>query len=33
VVVLTPAYDALVNMFEHVAGAEKVHRWRFYGRR
>ena len=29
VVVLTPAYDALVNMFEHVAGAEKVHRWRF----
>lgn len=29
VVVLTPAYDALVNMFEHVAGADKVHKWRF----
>jgi len=29
VVALTPAYDALVNMFEHVAGADKVHKWRF----
>ena len=29
VIVLTPAYDALVNMFEHVAGRERVHRWAF----
>ena len=29
VVVLTPAYDALVNLFEHVAGAEHVKRWSF----
>jgi aspartate/methionine/tyrosine aminotransferase len=27
VVVLTPAYDALVNLFEHVAGADAVRRW------
>jgi aspartate/methionine/tyrosine aminotransferase len=29
VIVLTPAYDALVNMFEHVAGPQRVHRWAF----
>jgi aspartate/methionine/tyrosine aminotransferase len=29
VVVLTPAYDALVNLFQHVAGAEHVKRWAF----
>ena len=29
VVVLTPAYDALVNLFEHVVGAEQVKRWAF----
>ena len=29
VVVLTPAYDALVNMFEHVAGAGQVKKWAF----
>jgi aspartate/methionine/tyrosine aminotransferase len=29
VVVLTPAYDALINLFEHVAGAERVKRWEF----
>lgn len=29
VIALCPAYDALVNMFEHVVGAEKVHKWRF----
>ena len=29
VVVTVPAYDALVNLCEHVAGAECVHRWRF----
>jgi aspartate/methionine/tyrosine aminotransferase len=29
VVVLTPAYDALVNLFEHVAGAEHVKRLAF----
>jgi aspartate/methionine/tyrosine aminotransferase len=28
VVVLTPAYDALVNLFEHVAGTDRVRRWR-----
>lgn len=27
VVVLTPAYDALVNLFEHVTGADCVRRW------
>lgn len=29
VVVLSPAYDALVNLFEHVAGPGQVLRWRF----
>ena len=29
VVVLTPAYDALINMFEHVAGAANVKKWAF----
>jgi aspartate/methionine/tyrosine aminotransferase len=29
VIVLTPAYDALIRMFEHVVGAERVRRWRF----
>lgn len=29
VVVLTPAYDALINLFEHVAGAENVKKWAF----
>lgn len=29
VIVLTPAYDALINLFEHVVGAERVHRWAF----
>ncbi len=29
VVVLTPAYDALVNLFEHVAGGSCVKRWPF----
>jgi aspartate/methionine/tyrosine aminotransferase len=29
VVVLTPAYDALINMFEHVVGAANVKRWAF----
>lgn len=29
VIVLTPAYDALTQTFEHVAGAENVRRWRF----
>ena len=29
VVVLTPAYDALINMFEHVVGADNVKRWTF----
>lgn len=28
VIVLTPAYDALVNLFEYVAGRDCVHRWR-----
>ena len=27
VVVLTPTYDALVNMFEHVVGSANVRRW------
>lgn len=30
VVVLTPAYDALINLFEHVVGAENVKRWTFH---
>jgi aspartate/methionine/tyrosine aminotransferase len=29
VVVLTPAYDALINLFEHVVGGEGVKRWSF----
>ena len=29
VIVLSPAYDALINMFEHVVGAEHVHKWEF----
>ena len=29
VIVLTPAYDALINLFEHVAGAERVKKWTF----
>lgn len=29
VIVLSPAYDALVNLFEHVAGAEHVRKWAF----
>ncbi len=32
VVVLTPAYDALIHMFEHVVGAEHVRRWEFVPR-
>jgi aspartate/methionine/tyrosine aminotransferase len=28
VIVLTPAYDALINMFEHVVGAAQVRRWK-----
>lgn len=33
VVVLAPAYDALVNLFEHVAGPGQVHKWRFRSER
>lgn len=29
VVVLSPAYDALINMFEHVVGAANVKKWAF----
>ena len=29
VIVLTPAYDALINMFEHVVSAENVKKWAF----
>ena len=29
VIVLSPAYDSLINTFEHVVGVEKVHRWEF----
>ena len=29
VVVLSPAYDALINLFEHIAGADRVRRWAF----
>ena len=29
VIVLTPAYDALINMFEHVVGASNVRKWQF----
>ncbi len=28
VIVLSPAYDALINMFAHVVGADNVARWR-----
>jgi aspartate/methionine/tyrosine aminotransferase len=28
VVVLAPAYDALINLFEHVAGRDRVRQWR-----
>lgn len=27
VIVLSPAYDALINLFEHVAGPERVKKW------
>jgi len=27
VIVLSPAYDALINTFEHVVGSANVHRW------
>ena len=29
VIVLSPAYDALINTFEHVVGSANVHRWEF----
>ncbi|MEM7538041.1 MAG: aminotransferase class I/II-fold pyridoxal phosphate-dependent enzyme [Chloroflexota bacterium] len=29
VIVLTPAYDALINMFEHVVGPHNVKKWAF----
>ena len=29
VIVLSPAYDALINMFEHIVGANNVHKWEF----
>ena len=29
VIVLAPAYDALINLFEHVVGEEQVKRWEF----
>jgi aspartate/methionine/tyrosine aminotransferase len=29
VIVLSPAYDALINMFEHVVGASNVKKWAF----
>ncbi|MDX1413368.1 MAG: pyridoxal phosphate-dependent aminotransferase [Candidatus Promineifilaceae bacterium] len=29
VIVLTPAYDALINMFAHVVGSENVKKWSF----
>ncbi len=29
VVVLTPAYDALINLFEHITGKGNVKRWQF----
>lgn len=29
VIVLSPAYDALINTFEHVVGASHVHKWEF----
>ena len=30
VVVLSPAYDALINLFEHVVGTPNVKKWSFY---
>lgn len=33
VVVLTPAYDALVNLFEHIVGPDLVRKWRFRAER
>lgn len=29
VIVLSPAYDALINMFEHIVGPGRVRRWAF----
>lgn len=29
VIVLSPAYDALFNMFEHIVGSESVRKWEF----
>jgi len=29
VIVLSPAYDALINTFEHVVGTANVHKWEF----
>lgn len=29
VIVLTPAYDALINMFEHIVGADCLRKWQF----
>lgn len=29
IIVLSPAYDALANMFEHVVGLENVRKWEF----
>ena len=29
VIVLSPAYDALINLFEHAAGPDKVRKWHF----
>jgi aspartate/methionine/tyrosine aminotransferase len=30
VIVLTPAYDALINMFEHIVGADCIRKWEFF---
>lgn len=29
VIVLSPAYDALINVFEHIAGPSRVRKWEF----
>jgi aspartate/methionine/tyrosine aminotransferase len=29
VIVLSPAYDALINMFEHIVGADCIQKWKF----
>ena len=29
VIVLSPAYDALINLFTHIVGPANVHSWRF----